>query len=103
MTRFDAYKKVTNNFIVEYDQLTAYFSTALLNSTPIHYKISFEEEARPDLIAKNFYGNWTMWWVIMVFNNVQDPFTELLSGTIIQIPSQDDIVSIMNSFEKLNR
>lgn len=44
-------------------------------------------EHRPDLISNLFYGTVTKDWVIVMFNNIKDPFQELNAGDRILIPS----------------
>jgi len=41
---------------------------------------------RPDNISNLFYDTVTKDWVLMMFNNIKDPFQELNSGDIIIIP-----------------
>jgi len=45
-------------------------------------------EHRPDLISNYFYGTTTKDWMIMMFNNIKDPFQELNVGDRILIPKQ---------------
>jgi hypothetical protein len=44
-----------------------------------------EENDWFDNIAYKFYGNPKLWWIIAVFNNVINPFEELLEGKQIKI------------------
>lgn len=41
---------------------------------------------RPDLISNVFYGTPSYWWLIMLCNNVTDPFEQLNEGDQIIIP-----------------
>lgn len=41
---------------------------------------------RPDLISQVFYDTPAYWWLIMLFNNVTDPFEQLNVGDQILIP-----------------
>tara|TARA_R110001583_G_scaffold96437_3_gene240737 strand:+ start:6174 stop:6530 length:357 start_codon:yes stop_codon:yes gene_type:complete len=43
-------------------------------------------EHRPDLISSVYYGTVTFWWMIMLFNNITDPFEDLNIGDRILIP-----------------
>jgi hypothetical protein len=43
-------------------------------------------EHRPDLISNYFYDTTTKDWVIVMFNNIRDPFQELNVGDRILIP-----------------
>jgi len=48
--------------------------------------VTHSVERRPDLIADAFYGTTTLWWLILLSNNISDPFEELKVGTRIRIP-----------------
>jgi hypothetical protein len=53
----------------------------------IIYTIPLTMEGRPDLISNLFYSTPRYMWVILIRNNIDDPFTELLAGGRIFIPS----------------
>ena len=44
-------------------------------------------EHRPDLISNVFYGTPAYWWLIMLVNNINDPFEQLNAGDRILIPT----------------
>ena len=51
-------------------------------------------------IAYMEYHNINLWWLICKFNNIQNPFTELIVNKVIKLPSQNlinDIIDSMNS------
>jgi hypothetical protein len=104
MERFQCYKKITfDNTTYELDTLTTYFYSGLLNRTSIVHKITPEEEARPDKISLDFYGNYKYWWAVLVFNNIIDPFSELVSGRVISLPSEIDLLAQINGYKKVNK
>lgn len=41
---------------------------------------------RPDLISDLFYGTTTKDWMLMMFNNISDPFQQLNVGDTILLP-----------------
>ena len=43
-------------------------------------------DKRPDLTSNTFYKTPKYWWLIMQYNNVNDPFEGLAKGTDIRIP-----------------
>lgn len=43
---------------------------------------------RPDIIASQIYGKPNLSWVVLQYNNIVDINTELVTGTIIRLPSQ---------------
>jgi len=52
----------------------------------VYHTIATGEDLRLDAIAYKYYGNYQLWWVIAVANNILDPFTELKIGQTIRIP-----------------
>jgi len=59
---------------------------------------------RYDLLARSYYNDSSLWWVISVsnYNISQDSMIPPL-GVQIRIPSSDRIGIILSSFENLNR
>lgn len=51
-----------------------------------YYTVKVTENLRLDKIAQIIYGNYLLWWVIAVANDIVDPFTELEVGQVIRIP-----------------
>jgi hypothetical protein len=43
-------------------------------------------EHRPDLISSVYYGTPIFWWMILLFNNIVDPFEGLNLGDRILVP-----------------
>lgn len=43
-------------------------------------------EHRPDLISNIFYKTPEYWWLILLYNNIDDPFEGLNVGDQIKIP-----------------
>lgn len=52
----------------------------------IYVEVKKSEQFAPDLIAYNYYGNERYYWVILMANNIFDPFTELYAGRVIRVP-----------------
>jgi hypothetical protein len=47
---------------------------------------------RPDLLSFNIYGRADYWWILLKFNNIMDPFTELnRPGLVMRYPNIKDI------------
>ena len=52
-------------------------------------------------ISYKFFETVELWWLICKFNNVKDPFKELIPGTVIKIPSdeiKDVILNVINAY-----
>lgn len=39
-------------------------------------------------LAHRLYGDVRLWWVIAEFNDVEDPFNDLVPGTTLRLPSR---------------
>jgi len=53
------------------------------------YKVGYipaSVEHRPDLISNIFYDTPSYWWLIMLVNNITDPFEQLNANDRILIP-----------------
>lgn len=48
-------------------------------------KVTSGEEARPDVIAFNYYGSSQYYWLVMETNNITDPYEGLVAGDVIKI------------------
>jgi len=49
------------------------------------YTVPIEFERRADLISNHVYGDSSLDWLVCYFNNIEDPFQELISGKKIKI------------------
>lgn len=56
--------------------------------TDIVYTVENFYTGRPDLIANVFYNEPRYGWVICQYNNIIDPFGEIVAGRILLIPTQ---------------
>jgi len=50
------------------------------------------EAARPDLISQRVYGKAVYAWLVLQYNNIIDPETELVAGAIITLPTQSRLI-----------
>lgn len=44
---------------------------------------------RLDLIANDFYGTPSLWWVLASVNNILDPLVGVPAGTSIRVPTRE--------------
>lgn len=70
-----------------------------INERDITHTVTITEEARPDLIALNYYGDARLYWVILGANNLREK-SQLTQGLLIRIPSK---VSVYGSDGLLTR
>ena len=69
--------------------LTPDFDKFVIDMNTMEYEVVYVipgYEHRPDLISDLFYGTVTNDWLIMMFNNIKDPFQELNVGDRVLIP-----------------
>jgi hypothetical protein len=50
-------------------------------------KIPAEHDVRPDLTSFVFYDTVSRWWLMLQFNNINDPFEGYTAGKFIKIPN----------------
>jgi len=97
-TRF--YKKVVTDDIPELDFL--YNSLSYIDKTleyPVQiYRITSEDMMRPDLISEKAYGTVNFWWVILAFNDIENPLVELTPGILLEIPHKMDIYNFQRKY-----
>jgi len=91
MNRTRFYQIVINNSINELDYLNNTLSNFDLRYDVTYYRVNEHESCRPDLISYTFYNTPMYWWVILLINGILDPFTELIEGVVLEIPSILDI------------
>lgn len=61
------------------------------DATDIIYSIPIEEEYRPDLIAKRFYGNPKLFWVIVYANSISDSPEGFYATRTIRVPRYEKV------------
>lgn len=66
------------------------------DETDIVYAIERQFSGRPDMIASMFYNEPRYWWVIAQHNNILDPFSEMVTGRMIYVPTKDRLATMLN-------
>ena len=59
--------------------------------TDVIYKLERKFEGRPDALASVFYGDSSLWWLILQYNNILDLNEEFVVGTELIMPSAERI------------
>jgi len=58
------------------------------------------EAGRPDLLSYRLYGKATYAWIVLQYNNIVDPVTELVAGAEIVMPTKQRLtLDIMTKTE----
>lgn len=70
-----------------------------------YYTINDSDIARPDRIATKVWdgSGIMMWWIILIANNILDPFNDLQAGMVLKIPSEQscrDFYNFVNNQRK---
>ena len=79
---------------------TLYPSVTLSNED---YYIIARDQDRMDLVAQDYYGDSTLWWVIAIANsNLTQDSLYPPAESIIRIPGLSRIPSILSEYENLN-
>lgn len=48
-------------------------------------------------IAHAYMGDKSFWWVILMFNGLQDPVGDIVSGLKLKIPNKSEIMRLLES------
>jgi len=65
------------------------------------------ENARWDTVAEEVYGDRELWWVVMLFNAIEDPFTIYYDKSIpdsiktLKMPREEDIGIILDEIRRI--
>lgn len=94
-TRYKFFDNVWNPDFQHYQKgfpttsLFSLFSSLDFNS----YSIPINRAYRPDLIALDFYGDATLYWVLVYANSFQNSPEDFAPNIIIQVPKFDRVMS----------
>lgn len=67
------------------------------SNTDISYTVEKFYEGRLDLISHVFYNEPRYWWVIAQYNNILNPFSEIIEGRILMIPTKERLPLMLNT------
>lgn len=98
MRRTLFYKKFTTNSVEELDFLYNSLSQFKFNYAPGYYRVGEEDIPDPGGISNKVYGTVEFWWVILLVNDIQNPFLELTSGMLLKIPNVVDIYDFQKRY-----
>ncbi len=82
---FITHKGITTNTVINSKEYEEYLETLMETPSTI-WTIPPGYEHRPDSISYKFYGAPELFWIILRYNNITDPFESLGVGTKIRIP-----------------
>jgi hypothetical protein len=61
-------------------------NTLTSDPSDIVYYVEKKYVGRPQFLGYIFYGDVGLWWVIMMYNGILDPFAEIIEGKLLNIP-----------------
>jgi len=96
-TRF--YKSFTIDGVRELDFLYNSLSTFPMVYAPGYYRVVDSDIPDAGLISYKVYGTVDFWWILLLVNNIDNPFTELTPGLLLTIPHKLDIYSFQKKFK----
>lgn len=97
-TRYDLAKLVNYDDTNGFDILDSYFIGKLLKLESTRTYTVTGKEIRPELISYEVYGHTQYWWILMIYNDIWDEL-ELVSGTVLNIPSLPDMEDLYFSLK----
>lgn len=68
------------------DEKYVYGITSQLRKDSSFVSYVVQQGDTPDIISLKFYNSPLYYWIILDFNNINDPYVELQEGTILKIP-----------------
>lgn len=83
---FNIYRTINFNNIEDVSE--NYYSSYLVKEGDTWTNISFK-----------FYSTIKLWWLICKFNNIENPFTELIPGTYIKILNKEVATQILETIK----
>lgn len=87
--------------VTERDPLDTTMLDFRINGDPVIRRVQGDEILHDDLIAHRFYRNSRVWWVVMLVNDIVNPFSDLEVGMELSLPSGSDVWNVVHG--SLNR
>lgn len=98
--RTQFYNIVTVNGIQEFDYLKNNLAFFTMTYPVTYYQVTDADLMRLDMISyKNYNGCTDYWWIIGYVNQIQNPFTDLVSGNLLIIPNILDIINFVRLYQ----
>jgi len=98
MNRTNFYHILTVDGIQELDFLWNSLSNFPREYPSGYYRVEAIDILRPDIISYKVYGTVEFWWLILLVNGIENPFTDLLEGMILEIPNKLDIYEFQKTY-----
>lgn len=81
---------------------STYKNIRFLLSKTSTYTVTKKDMGRIATISYNVYGTTTLWRVLLEYNQIHDPITELYPGVVLDIPDQAQATSYLTNANNIN-
>lgn len=99
MDRCVFYNVVTIDGVDELDHLWNPMSEFPTTYRPQYYRVEAADLMRPWRISYKCYGTDGLWWVLLAWNGVDNPLTDLTEGMLLEVPNKLDIYNFQKKFK----
>lgn len=62
-----------------------------------NYTVTSADEANAPGLAFSIYGDVGYWWLLCMYNGIIDPIEDIAPGTVLRLPSLNDINNFLTS------
>lgn len=100
MDRLSFYSTETVDGVKEIDFLTSNLHKFQPRYELTSYRVSEQDILRPDLISYVNYNTKDYWWLILFYNGIVDPFSELEVGDLLYIPNLIDVYEFYKQYRQ---
>jgi len=98
MDRSNFYQKFTLNTVTQLDFLYNPLSKFEMIYDPDYYRVTGEDDMRPDKISFKMYGTPEFWWVLMLVNDISNPLVDIDPGLVLTVPNRIDIYNFQKKY-----
>src|SRR5258707_737764 len=79
---------------------SAYRNIRFALNTDTTYLVTEADIANLVGIAYRFYGDVSMWYMLLAFNGIQDQLQEVYPGLILNMPSKSSVIAFLSAQQK---
>jgi hypothetical protein len=90
--------KFTVDGVSQLDFLYNPLSKFEMTYDPDYYRVIGEDDMRADKISDKAYGTPEFWWVVLLVNDLDNPFLDIDPGTVLTIPNRIDIYNFQKKY-----
>lgn len=78
---------------------SAYKNIRYMLTTASTYTVTKSDMGRIAMISYIVYGTTTLWRVILEYNSITDPITQIYPGVILNIPDKSQAVAYLSNYQ----